>query len=54
LAWTKEDRERRYRELYWLLNEYQIIGNLEETDEYKNTVWEMENLVAWLGYTPEA
>ena len=46
--------ERQYRVAYWELNELQIIGELEATDEYRNLEWKLDNLVTWLGYTPEA
>jgi len=52
----QEQWERQYRILYWQKNELDLIGaetpSIFQMDEYKNIVWQMENLIEWLGYTP--
>ena len=50
----QERLDRRYRELYWQVNELQIIATketLELAARYQRT---MERIVRTLGYTPEA
>ena len=50
----QERLDRRYRELYWQVNELQIIATketLELAARYQRT---MERIVKTLGYTPEA
>lgn len=50
----RDNLEKRYRHLYWYLNELQLVGFPANDPEYKAVVKEMDNLAKRLGYTPEA
>jgi len=43
-----------YRELYWILNEYQLCGVPWSDPEYRAVSRRMKDLVLFLGYTPAA
>ena len=46
--------EQRYRELYWNVNEYHIIGNEAYIAEAERLEKQMQKITDTLGYTPVA
>ena len=46
--------EQRYRELYWNVNEYHIIGNEACIAEAERLEKQMQKITDTLGYTPVA
>lgn len=49
-----QDWHTEYCELYWKLNELQLIGNAYAYREARKVLKRMDFLIACLGYTPEA
>lgn len=48
-AWHRE-----YCELYWRLNEYQLVGLMPGDPDYDSVSTRMYELTVLLGYVPEA